>query len=85
MVEWEIALKASLGTIDVPGPVTAALVAGGARELPVSAAHARRIADLPWHHRDPFDRLLAAQALEEDAVLLSADLAVDAYGVRRRW
>ena len=44
-----------------------------------------RVADLPFHHRDPFDRLLIAQALEEDLPVLSADEILSAYGIRRIW
>lgn len=48
-------------------------------------AHAVRVADLPSHHRDPFDRLLIAQALEEDVALLSAYEILSTYGIRRLW
>ena len=79
---WEIGIKASLGRADFAFP--AAEIAGEARlagfaELPVSAAAAARVADLPWHHRDPFDRLLVAQALDEKARLFTADRALVPY------
>lgn len=57
----------------------------GARALTITAEHAEATRDLPMHHRDPFDRLLVAQAMVEDAVLISGDATLDAYGVRRRW
>lgn len=53
--------------------------------LPITLDHAERHAGLPWHHRDPFDRLLAAQALMEGIPLLSADKSFDPYGVTRLW
>jgi PIN domain nuclease of toxin-antitoxin system len=56
------------------------LAAESFESLPVTAAHARRVALLPWHHRDPFDRMLAAQAQVEGLLLLTADRAMAAYG-----
>lgn len=85
VVDWEASIKASNGRWDVPTGSTARLVACGAEALPVTAEHAEATRELPLHHRDPFDRLLVAQALVEDAVLISADERLDAYGVRRRW
>ena len=85
IVDFEAATKAALGKWNTPSGITPALVAGGAVALPMTAEQAEATRALPMHHRDPFDRLLAAQALVEDAVLLSADAAFDAYGVRRRW
>lgn len=85
VVAMEIAIKAPLGKLDVPGDACAVVLAAGAEELPITIEHAQGVAALPLHHRDPFDRLLIAQALAEDAVVLSADRAFDAYGCRRRW
>ena len=51
----------------------------------MSGEVAARVRDLPWHHRDPFDRLLAVQAEIEGAVLVSCDAALDQFGVRRLW
>jgi PIN domain nuclease of toxin-antitoxin system len=53
--------------------------------LPVTLAHAAMVRGLPWHHKDPFDRLLVAQALREGLALVSQDRLLDAYGVRRVW
>jgi PIN domain nuclease of toxin-antitoxin system len=53
--------------------------------LPIEIADVTRVAVLPFHHRDPFDRLLAAQALERGLTLVSIDAAFDAYGVARLW
>jgi PIN domain nuclease of toxin-antitoxin system len=85
VVDWEVAIKAATGKWDVPAGITARLVASGAEALPVTAEHAEAVRELPLHHRDPFDRMLVAQSLVEDAVLISADTGLDAYGVRRRW
>lgn len=85
VVAWEIAIKRGLGKLEAPADLDAALLAGGAIELPVSIAHARRVEALPEHHRDPFDRLLVAQALVEDAVLVTQDAALAAYGVSTAW
>lgn len=53
--------------------------------LPIDIRHTGRVASLPFHHRDPFDRILIAQALVEDIELVSVDGFFDAYGVRRLW
>ncbi|WP_020507892.1 type II toxin-antitoxin system VapC family toxin [Lamprocystis purpurea] len=53
--------------------------------LPISLRHIDRLADLPAHHRDPFDRLLIAQAIEEGLILVSSDGQFLSYGVRRLW
>jgi PIN domain nuclease of toxin-antitoxin system len=85
VVDWEASIKAANGEWGFPTGITAQLVASGAEALPITAQHAEATRDLPMHHRDPFDRLLVAQAIVEDAVLISADERLDAYGVKRRW
>lgn len=86
---WELAIKCSLGKLRLVHPVqrfvTEQVAANGFRLLPVELAHAARVETLPWHHKDPFDRLLIAQALEERVPLVSADAAFDAYGIARIW
>ena len=78
---WEIAIKTRLGRLKAdPAELAAAIDASGFVELPVSAAHAAGIRQLPLHHRDPFDRMLVAQALAEPLRLLTADAALAAYG-----
>lgn len=78
---WEIAIKAGLGKITGdPDELGEAITDSGFLELPVSARHAARVAHLPPHHSDPFDRLLVAQALTEPLLLLTADEALTAYG-----
>jgi len=79
---WEIAIKCALGKASFP--YSPDEIADGARktgftELPVTAAHGAKVVSLPLHHRDPFDRLLVAQALSTPATLLTADAALTAY------
>ena len=78
---WEVAIKVSLGKIRIdPDEFVAALRESGFQELPVIARHAARVAGLPKHHRDPFDRLLVAQSLVEAMLLLTQDQPLAAYG-----
>jgi len=77
---WEIWLKQSLGKLRLPGGFMERLAAEGFENLPLTAAHTRQVSLLPWHHRDPFDRMLVAQAQVEKLMLLTADGALAAYG-----
>jgi len=80
---WEIAIKASLRRSDFKVDLTLlrpALAVMGLLELPVSGAHAERLASLPPIHKDPFDRMLVAQSLSEPLILLTNDAALAAYG-----
>lgn len=77
---WEIWLKVSLGKLRLPADFQAKIEAEAFENLPLTAAHARQVASLPWHHRDPFDRMLVAQAQSEKLVLLTADEPVTMYG-----
>ena len=78
---WEISIKTSLGKLSAdPREVLAALDPAGFLPLPISAEHAARVADLPPVHRDPFDRLLVAQALCEPMRLLTMDTVLAGYG-----
>ncbi len=80
---WEVAIKTSLGRADFsvdPGLLHRALLAEGLVELPITASHLTRVSVLPWVHRDPFDRLLVAQALEEKITLLTVDATLRRYG-----
>ena len=78
---WEVAIKASLGKIRIdPDEFVAALREGGFQELAVTSRHATRVSQLPKHHRDPFDRLLVAQAALEGLTLWTADKAMKPYG-----
>ncbi|MGH8700885.1 MAG: type II toxin-antitoxin system VapC family toxin [Burkholderiales bacterium] len=84
---WEIAIKSSLRRrdfkVELPGFVRA-LKRAGFSELPVRTVHAMRVAQLPDLHKDPFDRLLVAQALVEPAVLLTIDAQLRDYGPQVR-
>ena len=80
---WEVSIKSGLGRSDftVDARILArALREHGYQELPVTAAHAAAVADLPGIHHDPFDRVLVAKARVEGITLLSADASVIAYG-----
>jgi PIN domain nuclease of toxin-antitoxin system len=83
---WEIAIKAGLGKLEIPEPLVDVLEQHGFESLPVAAAHAWEVSRLPVvDHRDPFDRLLAAQARLEELPIISADTDFDQYGVERHW
>ena len=86
VVAWEIAIKRALGKLKVrPALVAELLTDGGAAELAVSVAHATELERLPMHHRDPFDRMLVAQARVEGALLVSSDEALRSYDVPVSW
>ena len=79
---WEVAIKYGLGRPEFrtdPHLLRRGLLYNGYVELPVTSAHAIAVAGLPRHHKDPFDRLLVAQAMVEGVVLLTADPVVAAY------
>jgi PIN domain nuclease of toxin-antitoxin system len=83
---WEIAIKSALGKIDADVPaIVSAARAADFDELPVTIAHTARLCVLPAHHRDPFDRLLVAQALEEHLTIVTHDRLIAAYSVARLW
>ena len=86
---WEMAIKLSIGKLRLPQPLRQILVEArtlnGIATLPIEEAHVLRVRHLPLHHRDPFDRLLAAQAIEEGLTLLSRDTVFEAYAVLRVW
>lgn len=86
---WELAIKVSLGKLRLKTSlerfIPEQLAANGFRLVEVDLRHVTRVATLPFHHRDPFDRLLAAQALEEDMAVVSADRIFRKYGVRQIW
>lgn len=82
---WEIAIKHQLGKLLLPGPphdyVPDRMLASGVSGLPVEVRHAVAVAELPTHHRDPFDRLLIAQATLESMPILTADPQLRRYGI----
>src|SRR4051794_18189062 len=77
---WEIWLKESLGKLTLPANFEEQLAAEPFQSLPLTGTQARQVALLPWHHRDPFDRMLVAQAQADELVLLTADAMLTAYG-----
>jgi PIN domain nuclease of toxin-antitoxin system len=85
VVVWEVAIKRSLGKLDAPDDLAPTLLDAGAQPLPVTIDHAAAVEKLPWHHRDPFDRLLVAQALTEGAAIVSRDQPLSRYGVPVVW
>jgi PIN domain nuclease of toxin-antitoxin system len=82
---WEIAIKRSLGKLTIEDRWARALARIGFDALPVTSLHAEAVENLPWHHGDPFDRLLVAQAMTEGLDLVSADARMAAYGVALVW
>jgi PIN domain nuclease of toxin-antitoxin system len=82
---WEIAIKRSLGKLTVPDDLLDLITAEGFTWLPIHPAHAWRVRELPPHHRDPFDRVLVAQALTESLPLVSSDARLATYGADIRW
>jgi PIN domain nuclease of toxin-antitoxin system len=86
---WEMAIKVSLDKLTLAAPVEQfvpeQLSANGFELLRIEFAHVTRVERFAFHHRDPFDRLLAAQALIEDMTIVSADPVFRRYGVKRVW
>jgi PIN domain nuclease of toxin-antitoxin system len=82
---WEIAIKRSRGQLDIEPSWMRVLSRLNFDPLPITFAHARQVEDLPWHHRDPFDRLLVAQAMLEEHALVSADPQLVKYDVEVIW
>jgi PIN domain nuclease of toxin-antitoxin system len=86
---WEIAIKISIGKLVWHQPyedfIDACLNKYGFTILPIDPKHTARVIGLPFHHKDPFDRLLVAQALVESIPIISNDTALDAYGITRLW
>ena len=86
---WEIAIKLSLGKLTLEMPTEVLMIQQLTRNdidvLPITVAHLVIVSTLPLHHRDPFDRLLIAQAIVEQIPIVSADPMFDAYPVQRLW
>jgi PIN domain nuclease of toxin-antitoxin system len=86
---WEVATKFRLGKLDSARDLAenfiSEVTAAGYLLLPISPEHALRAGLLPGDHKDPFDRMLAAQAIHENIPLLSNDSQLDVFGVRREW
>jgi PIN domain nuclease of toxin-antitoxin system len=86
---WEMAIKVSLGKLTISQPfepfITSQLAANAISLLNISTGHVAVVATLPFHHRDPFDRLLIAQAMVEQLPVLSTDPVFDSYPIKRLW
>lgn len=85
---WEISIKVGLGKLDLggsPEEFVRGLLATNIRILPIQLRHALRVEKLPRHHGDPFDRMLIAQAIEEDLSIVTADPAFSRYSVPIIW
>lgn len=86
---WETAIKVGIGKITLHQPfetlIPAQLRVTNVTLLAITLDHVTRLMTLPLHHRDPFDRLLIAQAMAENLTILSADSTFDAYAVNRLW
>jgi PIN domain nuclease of toxin-antitoxin system len=85
---WEIAIKTNIGKLDLSTPFSAIepnLVALGITQLPITFNDLEIYLSLPLHHRDPFDRILIAQAINHSLPLVSQDTQMDAYAIERLW
>jgi len=86
---WELAIKISLGKYHLPSSfrefINRAVYGNGFLVLPIEPSHTALLTNLPFHHRDPFDRLIIAQAMAEEMDVISKDGALDTYPVNRRW
>jgi PIN domain nuclease of toxin-antitoxin system len=86
---WEITTKYRLGKLNFGRALAVDFIpritSAGYSLLPISVEHAQRAGLLPGDHKDPFDRMLAAQAIHENIPILSNDPQLDVYGVRREW
>jgi PIN domain nuclease of toxin-antitoxin system len=86
---WEVAIKVSLRKLELGSPfrtfIPQQMLRNKFERLTISDDHLAALVDLPFHHRDPFDRLLVAQARWDDIPIVSADEQLDAYGVDRIW
>jgi len=85
VVIWEVAIKRRLGKLDAPADLLEQLERAAVDLLPITARHADRAGALPMHHRDPFDRMLIAQADVDGFTLVTGDGEMDRYGVDVLW
>jgi len=86
---WEITIKSSLGRLEVPTPPSALIHeyvwANAIDLLAITPEHLDILHGLPYHHKDPFDRILIAQAIQEQMVLITKDQAFNAYNLQVAW
>lgn len=85
---WEMTIKSSLGKLDLPASISQMMKDCERLEfsiLPIKSGHLEKLIALPWHHRDPFDRLLICQAQAENLKLVTADESISRYDVETLW
>jgi PIN domain nuclease of toxin-antitoxin system len=86
---WEMAVKVSIGKLETDIPfekvITEQVAMNAIHVLPIRALDVLTVSRLPFHHRDPFDRLIIAQAMTENAPIISIDTCFDSYPVKRLW
>ena len=86
---WEMAIKVSIGKLTLHAPYETLfphqLNSNGINQLGINVNHTTLVSKLPFHHNDPFDRILIAQATIENMAIISADTVFDAYGITRLW
>ena len=85
---WELAIKSSIGKIKIPATISSLMKDCTDCDfsiLPIKGAHLEKLVDLPWIHRDPFDRLLICQAQAEQLIFISADEIIQKYDVNVLW
>lgn len=86
---WEVAIKMSLGKLDLEKPfeelIPHQLELNDIEVLAIKIVHLKKVSSLPFHHRDPFDRLIIAQSLVEQLPIVSIDTKFDEYGIERLW
>lgn len=86
---WEIAIKVSLKKLDLGAPyrgfIHQHMVRNNFELLSIADEHLATVVELPFHHRDPFDRMMVAQSISEQMAIVSADPQFDLYGIRRIW
>jgi PIN domain nuclease of toxin-antitoxin system len=85
---WEISIKVNIGKLTLMTPfetIRLNMINLGIEELPISFEDAITYLSIPLHHRDPFDRILVAQAMNHSLILISRDVAFDSYAIRRVW
>ncbi|MCM0021904.1 MAG: type II toxin-antitoxin system VapC family toxin [Tagaea sp.] len=79
---WEVEIKTAKGLLKLPATVAEGIAQSGFQPLPITLDHVERLRDLPLHHKDPFDRMLVAQALAERATLVTVDRHFARYGIK---
>ena len=86
---WEMGIKSSLGKLKFENPlkeiIRTAIKESGLKILPIQAEHIYFIEDLPFHHKDPFDRIIIAQSLVEKMPIITSDVVFDQYKTKRLW